>query len=68
MYVLAGAAVAFVAWKYFSKKEEENGKDLLEAAVLKSLYDFNSSIAGLAQIIEQKNACQYKSGFKQYVI
>jgi len=54
IYVLAGAAVAFVAWKYFSEKEGSDGQDSLQAVILKPLHDFNSSLAGQAQILEQK--------------
>ena len=54
IYVLGGAAVAFVAWKYFSEKEDSEEQDSLQAVILKPLHDFNNSLTGQVQILEQK--------------
>jgi hypothetical protein len=53
MYVLAGAAVAFAAWHYFSEKSAAE-EDSTQAMLKKPLYDFNNTLAFKSMVIEQK--------------
>jgi hypothetical protein len=55
LYVVAGVAVALVAYKYFSEKADEaEVSDSTEAVLMQPLRDYSSSFEGQVQKIQQE--------------